>query len=92
MNMKLTNDRKKELESKITDLEDSLTNLKQQLNKEKEEEQHEAIDNLDDYLEEIDHKYTNLKDFWSILGKEIKGLFSRRADDDTNNSNDTDNT
>lgn len=82
----MTDKRTKELEAKITDLEESLSNLKKKLNKEQIEEQHEAIDNLDVYLDEIDHKYSNLKDFWSILGSEIKDIFSKRSE---NNSEDS---
>lgn len=81
--MTIPDKRKKELEEKITDLEDSLTKLKTQLNREQIEEQHQAIDHLDDYLDEVDHKYSNLKDFWSLLGAEIRELFSKHSDDDT---------
>lgn len=75
----MTDQRKKELEEKITDLEESLSNLRKKLNEEEIEEQHEAIENLDIYLDEIDHKYSNLRDFWSILGSEIKEFFSKRS-------------
>ena len=78
--MSITKERKKELEGKITDLEESLSNLKEKLNKEQEEEQHEAIDHLDEYLKEIDHRYSNLRDFWAILGDELKELFSGKSD------------
>ena len=78
--MTMTDEKKKKLEEKITDLEESLSNLKSQLNKEQLEEQHEAIDNLDVYLDEIDHRYSNLKDFCSILGQELKELFSKQSE------------
>ena len=74
---------KEELERKITDLEKSLSNLRKKLNEEQIEEQHEAIDNLEVYLDEVDHKYSNLRDFWSILGNEIKEFFSKRSKGDT---------
>ena len=42
----MTDERKKELKAKITDLEESLSKLKNKLSEEQIEEQHEAIDNL----------------------------------------------
>ncbi|MEM7009163.1 MAG: hypothetical protein AAF462_08525 [Thermodesulfobacteriota bacterium] len=75
--MNMSDERKKELEAKITDLERSLANLRTKLNEEQLEEQHQAIDNLDVYLDEIDHKYSHLKDFWTILTRELKELFGR---------------
>ena len=80
--MTMTDDKKKALETKITDLEESLSKLKDKLYDEQIEEQHEAIDHLDEYLEEIDSRYSNLKDFWAILGKEIKELFSVQKEED----------
>ena len=81
----MTDERKIELKAKITDLEESLSKLKKKLNEEQIEEQHEAIDNLNIYLDEIDHKYSNLRDFWSILGAEIKEIFSKQSKDDNEN-------
>lgn len=69
-------DHKKELERKIADLEESLSTLKDKLSEQDETAQHDAIDNLDKYLDEIEHKYSNLRAFWSILGNELKGIFS----------------
>lgn len=85
--MNMTDDRKKELEGKITDLEESLSKLKEQLNKEQQEEQHEAINHLEEYLEEVAHRYANLKDFWSIIGQELKELFSKRDSKEKNSGN-----
>ncbi len=82
----MTDENKKELESKIVDLEKSLSKLKKKLNEEQIEEQHEAIDNLDVYLDEIDHKYSNLRDFWSIIRTEIKEFFTKRSKDSSENS------
>ncbi len=78
----MTDERKKELKAKITDLEESLSKLKNKLSEEQIEEQHEAIDNLNLYLDEIDHKYSNLRDFLSILGAEIKEIFSKKSRND----------
>ena len=77
----MTDENKKELESKIIDLEKSLSKLKKKLNEEQIEEQHEAIDNLDVYLDEIEHKYSNLRDFWTVIRTEIKDFFSKRSKD-----------
>ena len=81
----MTDENKKELETKIVDLEKSLSKLKKKLNEEQIEEQHEAIDNLDVYLDEIDHKYSNLRDFCSIIGTEIKEFFIKRSKDSSEN-------
>lgn len=69
-------DDKKELKKKIEDLEQSLTSLRDKLNQQDETAKHKAIDDLDKYLDEIDHKYSNLRDFWSMLGDELKGIFA----------------
>ena len=81
--MTMPPEKKEELAHKISDLEKSLSDLKEQLGKEQIQEQHEAIDHLDDYLKEIDHKYSKLKIFWSILAKEIRGLLSGSSEDDS---------
>ena len=73
MNMKP--DDKKELKKKIADLEQSLTSLRDKLSEQDETEKHKAIDELDKYIDEINHKYSNLHEFWVILGKELRGLF-----------------
>lgn len=75
--MKIRNDRKEELKEKITDLEESLSELKQRLSEQEKKAQHEAIDNLEVYLEKIENKYTNLRNFWKIVVNELKELFSK---------------
>lgn len=72
--------RKQELETKIADLEDSLSALKQQLKRQEEDVQHEAIDNLEFYLEQVDHKYKNFRSFWSIIAGELRDLFKGSSD------------
>lgn len=69
------NTRKQELQSRIEELEDSLSELKGKLRKEEEYEQHVVIDNLEIYLEEVDHKYENLRDFWLIVADEFRERF-----------------
>lgn len=74
--------RKHELTSRISDLEESLEKLKLQLDHLEEDEQHEAIDNLEIYLEQIDHKYDNLRSFWAVVVNEFQELFGNSQDDD----------
>ncbi|HBR97261.1 MAG TPA: hypothetical protein DD979_07765 [Gammaproteobacteria bacterium] len=76
--MNTASSRKQELQDKITDLEVSLAALKSELDKEEEKEQHAAIDNLEDYLSQIDNKYENLRSFWHIVADEFRGLFNDR--------------
>lgn len=73
--------RKKELEAKIADLEASLNNLKQQIGQESTEDHQKKIDHLEEYLDEINHRYTNLRDFWQIVHKELKELFAGKRTD-----------
>ena len=73
--------RKQELEMKISDLEESLLALKLQLEHQEEQVQHEAIDELEYYFNEINHKYEDFRGFWSILAEEIQFLFKDRVDD-----------
>lgn len=70
--------RRKEFEAKIVDLEASLDNLKQQLRQGVTEDHQKDIDHLEDYLDEISHRYTNLRDFWQIVRRELKGLLARK--------------
>ncbi len=70
--------RKQALEQKIDELEDTLTKLKQELKREMEAEQHAAIDQLEMYLERVNHKFANLQDFWQILREEISSILRRK--------------
>lgn len=81
MNSAITN--KHELENRISDLEASLTQLKTQLHHLEENDQHEAIDNLEVYLEQIDHKYEDLRGFWSIVVDEVQQMLGNFNNDDT---------
>lgn len=75
------NTRKQELQSHIEDLEESLAELKVKLRKIEEDEQHAAIDNLEVYLEAVDNKYDNLRNFWSTVGDELRDLFGGLKND-----------
>lgn len=72
--------RKQALEQKIDELEDTLAKLKQELKREMEAEQHAAIDQLELYLERVNHKFENLQDFWQILREEISALLRGKAE------------
>lgn len=73
--------RKKELEARIADLETSLSNLKQQLKGRNGYKHQKDIDHLEEYLDEISHRYANLKDFWQIVRQELKEIFAREKTD-----------
>ncbi|PWW81386.1 hypothetical protein CR164_10135 [Prosthecochloris marina] len=77
--------RKKELEARIADLETSLSNLKKQLKEETTQEHQEGIDHLEEYLDEVNHRYTNLRDFLQIVRQELKELFARKKAADRKN-------
>lgn len=70
------NSRKQMLEAKIEDVEATLSELKTQLRAESEREQHAAIDKLDDYLGDLDNKFANLREFWTVLREEVRDMFS----------------
>ncbi|MEM1202504.1 MAG: hypothetical protein AAGN66_04690 [Acidobacteriota bacterium] len=69
--------RRQELRKRIQNLESALDGLKAQLAEIQELEQHEAADHLEDYLDQIDHKFRNLGDLWTASIDELKGLFRR---------------
>ena len=71
--------RREALLERIGEVEETLAVLKTQLRAETEREQHEAIDRLDEYLGDLDHKYANLQEFWSVLREEIRELFGGSA-------------
>lgn len=59
---------------KIADLEHALNKAKQKLMKEIAKEQHQAIDHLEGYFDEVDHRYANLREFWTLIKHEIHDL------------------
>ena len=77
--MNQANTNKQSLEEKIVELEDTLAELKKQLKKQTEADQHAAIDQLEQYLDQIDNKYQNLQDFWQILREELSEMFSKKT-------------
>lgn len=72
--------RKEELERQITDLEMTLHDLKRQVQEEIEVEQHDAINHLEEYLEQADHKYANLRELVVTVLNEIRDLFPSGSD------------
>lgn len=72
--------RKEELERQITDLEMTLHDLKRQVQEEIEVEQHDAINHLEEYLEQADHKYANLRELVVTVLNEIRDLFHSGSD------------
>ncbi|WP_369857704.1 hypothetical protein [Candidatus Thalassolituus haligoni] len=68
---------KQELQRKIESLEVRLAELKTRLASVESDEQHEAIDHLDQYLQEVDHEYDDLRAFWPVVVKELRGLLGR---------------
>lgn len=75
--------KREELERKISDLEATLHDLKRQVQEQIEADQHNAIDHLEDYLEEVDHKYANLREFLVTVFDEIRGLLHGKSDKDS---------
>ncbi|MEA1953394.1 MAG: hypothetical protein U9O24_03285 [Campylobacterota bacterium] len=69
--------RKALLEQQIDDLEDSLGKLKEQLKKVEDEDQHELIENLEDYFSVINNRFANLQGFWQLLKEELKEMFNK---------------
>ena len=70
--------KKQELETQIEELETALLQLKTKLRAIEQQEQHDAIDNLDTYLQSMDHKWENIRNFWPIVLEELRDIFSKR--------------
>ena len=77
---------KEELERKISDLETVLHDLKHQLQEQIEAEQHNAIDHLEDYIEQADRKYAVLRDFVLTVLNEIRDLLQGESAKDNGGS------
>ncbi len=73
--MQRANPQRLELESKICEMEQSLASLKLRLIAVNQDEQHQAVDHLEDCLDEVDHRFANLKDFGHALLSDTKRLF-----------------
>lgn len=70
-------ERKKELEASISELESNLAELSRRLRDVEKERQHEAINNLDDYLKVVDNKYADMKSLWGAMLDEVKILLHK---------------
>jgi hypothetical protein len=67
----------KKLESKISALEEQILLEKNELLKAIAIEQHDAIEHLETYLEEIDHRYANLSGFWKVIKQEFRDVIRK---------------
>lgn len=71
-------EKKEELTRRLQELEESIDGLKRGLHNLEESEQHEAIDHLEEYLEQVEHKYENVRSFLPLVLTELRSLFSAR--------------
>lgn len=69
--------KKKELEGKVEELEHALAQVKGELAKIEEQEQHDAIDNLDGLMKQMDNKWENIRDFWPFVVEELHELMAK---------------
>ena len=76
--------RNQQLRKKISDIEESLSTLKEQLKKQEEKAQHDAIDNLESYLEQVDNKCENFSTLWTMVREEIQELFKKGPGHESN--------
>ena len=74
----MTDRTQKELETKIARLEQYLVKLKTELEKIRLQEQHEAIDQIDQYLNENNDLIYDLEEFWDVLVSDMREFFDRR--------------
>ena len=66
-----------ELERKVEALETHLAELKRRLKAVESAEQHDAINYLDEYLQEVDHEYDDIRAFWPEVLKELRALVGK---------------
>ncbi len=66
-----------ELERKVEALETHLAELKRRLKAVESAEQHDAINHLDEYLQEVDHEYDDIRAFWPEVLKELRALVGK---------------
>ncbi len=77
--MKETRQQKRiDLETKIRELEKSLASLKKQLQEEIEAEQHESIDHLEEYFQEVSGKFTRFSNLWIVAKQELDELLNAK--------------
>ena len=74
-------EKKQKRAQKIADLERSLAKTKQKLMQEIATEQHEAIDHLEGYLDEVDHRFSNLREYWTLIKHEIREILGHNKPD-----------
>ncbi|MBM9519494.1 hypothetical protein JWG39_06625 [Desulforhopalus vacuolatus] len=74
----MTDKTQEELETKIARLEQYLVKLKAELEKTRLREQHEAIEQIDQYLHEDDNLTSDLEEFWGVLVSDMREFFDHR--------------
>ncbi|MCV6615082.1 MAG: hypothetical protein OIF35_08900 [Cellvibrionaceae bacterium] len=72
-------ERKQELQGQITELETSLAELRGKLEAVEEAEQHAMIDQLEEYIDVVNHKSAGLKAFWQVVKKELGDVLGSKG-------------
>mgnify|MGYP000573349880 CR=1 FL=1 len=60
-----------EKEARIRELREAIAQLEAELEKDMEAEQHEMLDQLEDYFNVVETKLSGLKVFWQALKREL---------------------
>lgn len=79
--MNKLDERKGELELSIAELEANLSELRKRLSEIEKERQHEAIDNLEEYLLQLDGKYETMKRLWGAVRNEVRQILRPSEED-----------
>ena len=72
--MEKIHQRRQQLELKVAELEQTLAAMKAKLEQLEEAEQHEMVNHLEESLEEVEERYSHLKDFGNSLLSDLKKL------------------
>lgn len=80
--MILSNEKRQELEDKLSKLESAIQQVREELKNDDEERQHRSIERLEDYLEETELNLISIKRFWRESIKELRAFFKSDKTDD----------
>ncbi len=72
--------KRRDIETKIEALEKSLAYLKKQLQEEIEAEQHESIEHLEEYFQEVSGKFNRFSNLWAIAKQELNEILHAKRD------------
>ncbi len=72
--------KRRDIETKIEALEESLAYLKKQLQEEIEAEQHESIEHLEEYFQEVSGKFNRFSNLWAIAKQELNEILHAKKD------------